>query len=1113
MAAYSFACVLALLAHAAPPQENIPKTVEEAAAARKRAEDSATATEKESVRRGLGALDEARATRGLAEVYGDFEKLLKQRDDYARDLAGLPARLAAAQAELAASRKAEKPAAPITEMLLGELRASLEARRAALYDIELQLNAAQRLASGGAYAEREHVRADAVVVDRARRALATGSSGLGPKAEGIENSRIELRVALHRELLAFYEMQESNAQTFINVLRAERDVKKKEIELLGEQVDRAGAEFRGQLEAELARARDGENAETARCEAAAARGVSGWEEKVNEWNLVAASMRRAEAGDRLAAANLGIDRALAGLLADERARLQSLKEHMDSEAAENADVESGDNYREIQELLGSKEIQDLKDGTALLRGLAARARLAAARARRDAKKLDSGLADDTARAAEELDREIRANARTAVEKDTILLNYQKSATAAQDAIQSRARAASHLDDRANARLMVIQRLLDTLAEEEQVVRARGLFVRVPSQFSFDSIRAAASDLLNFIKSSPRHFQQLAEQERDYLTNRDNLQEILQGSGMLAGALLLLLIVRRLAINISKKLPVSDRLSIFDRAKRLAIGLARRMAVTGFLVIAAIVLAQFVGAPPVLARAVTASALVVLFVRLALALASALLRPDDARFRLVPVSDATARYVFRVAVLASMSVFAVDVPRQILDAIGYTEHNPGFMFLLAHVKQGLVTFALILLLLKNSVLEDLLPRPRHHSMQVAREVLLKLRTPFLLFAIALFGIRLAGYEFLAVHLGNVATGGATILILAALARGAVVDLWSEIVLKRLSFGALGAAVAIERRAFLDRVVRTVATVACAAAAYIAFVAILRIGATELRAVDVGLVGGRRFNVSDLLYFVLAIAATVVLARWTRRGIDLFAFTRGGVDVGTRYAIAVTASYLVIVLGFLISLSVLGFQLQDFAIVLGAAGFGVGLGMQETAANFICGLLLLFNRPVKVGDEIESDGRVGTIVDITITSTRLLTGENYEIIIPNREIVGRRLINHTGRDPRVRGAVRIAVAFGTPVDKIRKLLLDTAGAMAGVSPSPSPQAVLVEYGASALNFELRFWADVQARSDIESQLRIAILEATAKAGVALALPEQVISVRGHIPRQGESPDPRS
>lgn len=1105
MFSYALSLVFVAVAAFAPvPQRSgqFPETPAEAAALRKQSEDAAAAAEKESTTRGLGAIDEARVHHALAATYADIENLLKQKSAYAAQVDALPARRAAAAAAIQKEQEAALAplpplAKPATDALLAELQASVERERAQLYEIELQLSEAERLAAGGAFAGRERIRMDAEEVDRERRSLVSGATAYGPRAAELMNIKIELRTALNRESLLWHDLREAGAESLILVLRSERDARKLELARRGREYDQALAEYKKSLETVERETR----AAAAQLKSSPPKDTDPTARTIHAFNLKTLELRAGSAADRRKAVDVSVDRLLAGQLAEERARLQSLKSQFKEGAADGSDSGWVDTYHAIQELLKSKIIQDLGDELPVLKKTAARARSAAADARRSGKQIELSAVDERARANARFAAAVASGGMTAADRDTQQKQLEVAIADATSAAQTRTRDALFLADRAGSKSLTINRLLDTLAEEEQIVRSRGLFVRVGTQISTDCVRTAIADSVSTFRSTPELLQQLISNAADNLQNRDNLPAILVGAGILLAAVLLLFASRRLVARANAKLTAGGPLTLVDRAKRLGVGVARRMAGTVFFVVIAVVISRLLGSPSALVRAVDAGAIVILLVRLALAVAAALLRPDDARLRLLPIQDATAKYVWRVALLASMSVFVFSIPANVLDAMGYGEHNPGFMELLARARHGLVTLTVVLLFAKSSIMADLLPKNNNHTFVIARGVLLRLRTIALVFTIALFIATLAGFEFLGAYLESIAIGGAAILLLAAFARGATIELWGELA-KRIQFGPAGADITKERREFLDRVVGTLVSVIYAFAAYTAFVVILRIGASELKVVDVGLVKGRHFNVSDIVYFALAIAATVVLSGWTRRGLELFALTGTKIDTGTRYAIAVTASYLVIVIGSLASLSVLGFQLGDFAIILGAAGFGVGLGMQETAANFICGLMLLFTRPVKVGDQIESEGRIGIIVDITITTTRLLTPENYEILIPNREIVGRRLVNHTGRDPKVRGAVRVGITASADPAVVREVMLRTARTHASVLPSPAPEAVVVEYGPNTLIYEIRFWTDVSKRVDVESDVRIALMPALGGAAIEIPLPAQEIRVRGPV-----------
>ncbi|MFN0207762.1 MAG: mechanosensitive ion channel domain-containing protein [Planctomycetota bacterium] len=1094
------------LFQAALPQSHFPRTSDDAAKQCESRRLLADEREKQATKRGLAAVDESKILRAQSDIFSEIELLLKGKEAFERDLAALPARREAAEA--ARTRETElskQPAAPgdsnITEATLAQLQSSIERERAKLYEIESQLVIFERLAAGGAFADRERVRLEADEVERARRALAAGSTAFGPVAASLENERIELASELHREFITLLDRREAAVSQFISILRLERDAKELELARRTREYNTNFEVHKNAVERELAAARAAEanfrelvqKAPNARTRALAALDKRIAELSVRAWE------------DRYKSLSTAVDRTLSDQLAEERLRLQTLKGQLEADVATGSDGWN-ETHRAIRDLLDSKYVKDLADELSDLKSLASRARNSAGQDVRDvARDFESGAPRGKDAAIEELKLEITKGTAQPAALDAFESEFNIKVANVKEAASARSRAANRLADLANARATAIQRLFDILHEEEQLVRSRGLFIRVEREMSLNSLRAAAADAAIAARNAPVFFNELAENTKTFVSDTKNLPTILGGSGLLLLAAILLMIARKLALRFAASLPVTGNLTLVDRGKRLGVSIFRRMALTGFVVIAAVIGIRLAGGSPALVRAVDASVIVIIFVRLALAVSAALLRPDDSRLRLLPVDDATARYVSRIALLASMSVFAVAIPRNVLDAIGYGERNPGFMEILDHAERGLITLAIVLLFVRKSVLDNLVPTVRNHAYEIGRAVYLRFRAIALFCTIALFLAHLAGFQFLATFLESIALGGAVILLLAALGRGGAIEIWDEII-KRIHFGPAGTQLTNDRKAFLNTVVTSLISTGFAIGSYLAFVALLRVGVSELKAVDVGLVGGRRFNVSDVLYFVLFIAASVVLARWVRRAIELFAVANAKSGVGTRYAIAVTSSYLILVIGFFISLSAIGFEIRDFAIVLGAAGFGIGLGMQETASNFLCGLILLFTQPVKVGDEIESEGRTGTIIDITITTTRMLTAENHEILIPNRDIVGKRLVNHTGRDPHVRGAVRVDTAANAVPDRVREVLLATAKANPAVITIPPPQVVLLGYGEGTLGFELQFWTEVALRIQVESEIRFALFDALAAANIAIALPQREIRVKGPLEISG-------
>ncbi|HKE00355.1 MAG TPA: mechanosensitive ion channel domain-containing protein, partial [Planctomycetota bacterium] len=450
----------------------------------------------------------------------------------------------------------------------------------------------------------------------------------------------------------------------------------------------------------------------------------------------------------------------------------------------------------------------------------------------------------------------------------------------------------------------------------------------------------------------------------------------------------------------------------------------------------------------------------------------------------------------------LAVVAVDVPRRVLVAVGYGSANPGFVELLSRVEQGLLVAAVVLLFARKVVLEELMPHGEGPLGALVRTIVLRLRPVALAFAIAVFAVSLLGYRFLAGWLESISLGGTAILVGASLAWRATTQLWQRAA-PRLPLGPQGSDVARERRELLGSIVRLGALAIIVFAAYRSFAALSRVGAEELRDLDVGVLGGRRFTAADILAFVLTIAATFVLAGWTRRLLWLFALPLTRLDLGTRYAVALTSSYVIVAIGLVLSLTILGLDLGNLGILLGAAGFGIGLGMQDSASNLLSGLVLLFARPVRVGDVVDLDGRVGEIVEISMGRTRIVTPEGHELLVPNRDLVGKRVVNLTGRSPAVRVPIAVGVAYGSDAEQVKRVLLEVAKRESLVRPAPPAEVAFIGFGQHTLDFELRLWTHVNSRLDLDARVRYAIVEALREAGITMPLPQREISVKGAVP----------
>ncbi len=182
---------------------------------------------------------------------------------------------------------------------------------------------------------------------------------------------------------------------------------------------------------------------------------------------------------------------------------------------------------------------------------------------------------------------------------------------------------------------------------------------------------------------------------------------------------------------------------------------------------------------------------------------------------------------------------------------------------------------------------------------------------------------------------------------------------------------------------------------------------------------------------------------------------------GAEKGVQMSIARLAHYAIMTVAFFIMLRVLGFKLEQLTLLGGALGVGIGFGLQAIVNNFASGLILLFERPIKVGDTIQIGGEFGEVKELGLRATIIQTFDNAEIVIPNSDLVTGQVTNWTLANRKVRVRVPVGVAYGTDVNRVIEILLGCAQANPMVLANPRPAAFFLAFGASSLDFELRVW----------------------------------------------------
>lgn len=252
-----------------------------------------------------------------------------------------------------------------------------------------------------------------------------------------------------------------------------------------------------------------------------------------------------------------------------------------------------------------------------------------------------------------------------------------------------------------------------------------------------------------------------------------------------------------------------------------------------------------------------------------------------------------------------------------------------------------------------------------------------------------------------------------------------------------------------------------------------------------------VGSLSISAGDVLLFFALVWAAFLISRLVRFALEEDVYPRFSLAHGIPYAISTILNYVILLVGFFFAVGAAGFDLTRFTVLVGAFGVGIGFGLQNIFNNFVSGLILLFERPVKIGDEIRIEDATGTVRRIGIRASVIGQWDNSEIIVPNSKLISENVKNWT-RSTRKRGLeIPISVAHGADTRLVTELLTRVAAAHPLVAQKPEPQVLLNDVGTSALNFKLRAWAtDSSKTNHIASELAMAVSQTLTENNIAVS-----------------------
>ena len=261
------------------------------------------------------------------------------------------------------------------------------------------------------------------------------------------------------------------------------------------------------------------------------------------------------------------------------------------------------------------------------------------------------------------------------------------------------------------------------------------------------------------------------------------------------------------------------------------------------------------------------------------------------------------------------------------------------------------------------------------------------------------------------------------------------------------------------------------------------------------------GDKPVTIWMMFYFLLLVLflffGTGKLKNWIVHKL----LAKTSLDIGVRHAIGTISRYVLLVIGFVLILQLLGVDLTGLTIIAGALGVGVGFGLQNVTNNFVSGIIILFERPIKIGDRIEVGEVNGDVIKISMRATTILTNDNISIIIPNSDFISSTVINWSHMDRNVRFNIPVGVSYKSDPEKVRKLLLEVADSNDGVLKKPAPDVLFNNYGDSSINFTLRVWTSdyITLPNVLKSQLYYSAFKKFKENGVEIPFPQRDIHVK--------------
>lgn len=262
-----------------------------------------------------------------------------------------------------------------------------------------------------------------------------------------------------------------------------------------------------------------------------------------------------------------------------------------------------------------------------------------------------------------------------------------------------------------------------------------------------------------------------------------------------------------------------------------------------------------------------------------------------------------------------------------------------------------------------------------------------------------------------------------------------------------------------------------------------------------------IGNTSITLWTFIYFVFLAWLLFFITAKLKKWIVYKVLSKSKIELGVRLAVGTIIRYGFLILGLVVVVQTVGINLSAITILAGALGVGIGFGLQNVTNNLVSGIIILFERPIKVGDRIQVGDIFGDVMSISMRSTIVVTNDNISVIVPNSEFISSTVINWSYNDRNVRLNIPVGVAYKEDPERVRQILLEVAASTEGVLEDPKPDVLFEKFSESSLNFNLQIWTSTHITSPgiLKSSLYFEILKKFRSNNIEIPSPQKDLNIK--------------